>query len=84
MLEPALRGPFKVIGAINAEQEIFKQVIQVASMPFSLIRISSKAIDLSVSFESPAISFRRDANAVDSENDIQLTRISALSLTDVA
>ena len=53
-------------------------------MPFSLIRISSKAIDLSVSFESPAISFRRDANAVDSENDIQLTRISALSLTDAA
>ena len=82
LLEPALRGPFKVLGAVNAEQETFKQVIQVASMPFALIRISNKAIDLSVSFESPTISFRRDANAVDSESDIQLARISALGLTE--
>ena len=82
LLEPALRGPFKVIGAVNAEQETFKQVIQVASMPFSLIRISNKAIDLSVSFESPAIAFKRDSNAVDSESDIQLARISAISLSE--
>ena len=57
---------------------MFKQVIQVACMPYAIIRVSDKSIDLAVSFDPPSFSFKRDNN---SEDDIQLVQINTIDLT---
>ena len=62
LLEPALQGPFKVLNEQGVEPSNYRQVIQVASMPFSLIRVSDKSLDIAVSFNPPIFSFKRDLN----------------------
>ena len=46
--------------------------MQVASMPFALMRVSDKIVDLAISFESPMISFKRDVTNTTSEQEIDL------------
>ena len=59
-LEPRLRGPCRT--ANGKPNNTFSQITQVSSMPFALLRASAKALDLVLSFEPPALSFKRDDN----------------------
>ena len=62
MLEPALQGPYKASGqgAMMASDRVCQSVLQVGSMPFSLVRVSLQAVDVLVSFESPELRFKKD------------------------
>jgi hypothetical protein len=83
LLEPALQGPFRVFNEIGVPSADNVALYHVASMPFSLLRVSTQSVDLQVSFDPPSFKFKKDVNVVSNDCDsLQLMHLNSYTLPD--